>query len=69
MLNFIKFFQDEPWKLITYNCFVEKRDETPQTQIPSVQMHIKSKLETIEEMEQLDRVSQGNISMKLCICK
>ena len=32
LARFIKLFQDKPWNLITYNCFVKKRDGTPQTQ-------------------------------------
>jgi hypothetical protein len=52
ILNFIKLSHNEPWKLITYGGFVDTGNgETLPTQSPDVHVYIKSKFETIEEME------------------
>ena len=60
------FSQDEPLKFIISNGFVEKGYETLkiQTESPDVQIFIKIKFKTIEEMEHLERLIkkkfQGN---------
>ena len=55
-LRFVKLSENEPWKLITYNSYVEdysyKESEEPPARILPMGVHsyLKSKFETIDRM-------------------